>query len=331
MRDVEKTQSSNSAQNKIALFLGTIRKTELFLPITSFVLIYIVSSVISPGFLTLYNQSILILQSIPLMLLALGESLVIMMGSIDLSPGSVMALSGLVSALLIKYYGWNPSISILIGILIGTFTGLINGCLVSKAKLFSFVTTLAMLVIGRGIVLIITKGSSITGLTEFRIFTYNTFLSIPIMVWVLVIILAFIYFLVKYTSIGLSLYGIGGNEEAVRLSGISADLYKIIAFAIAGTLYGIAGQIMNARLEMAYPWTGWGAELDAIASCVLGGYYLTGGVGNPIGAVIGAYVLTLIANIFVLIGLDPYFQWVVKGLVLLAIASVLTRGLRYVK
>jgi ribose transport system permease protein len=316
---------------KLQGILGSLTKRELFLPVLSFLAMYVISSSISPAFLTPYNQFILLLQSVPLMLLALGESLIILMGSIDLSPGSVMALTGIISAMLIKYYRWIPGISILIGIAVGSLIGFLNGIAVTKAKIFSFVTTLATLVMGRGLVLIITKGSSITGLVEFRIFTYTTFLMLPIMIWILIAFVIIIYFIAKYTSIGLVLYAIGGNEDAVRISGISADLYKVVAFTMAGTLYGIAGQIMNARLEIAYPWTGWGAELDAIASCVLGGYYLSGGVGNPIGALIGAYVLTLIANIFVLLGLDPYFQWIVKGVILLGIATVLTRGAKFVK
>ncbi|MDK6029186.1 ABC transporter permease [Ignisphaera sp. 4213-co] len=316
--------------NKLNM-LRKITSHEMFPPAMSLLMLYIISASISPQFLTTYNQYVLILQTVPLALLALGESLIIMMGSIDLSPGSVMALTGTISAILIKQLGFDPGLGIAAGILCGTLIGFLNGLMVTKAKIFSFVSSLAILVIGRGFVLILTQGRSITGLVEFRVFTYVTILGLPVMVWVFILLLIVLYIVVRRTSVGLVLYGLGGNEEAVRVSGVRVDFFKVLAFSLAGTLYGLSGQIMNARLEIAYPWTGWGYELDAIASCVLGGYYLTGGVGNPVGPVLGAYVLTMITNIFVLIGLDPYFQWVVKGIILIGAAAILTRGLRYVK
>lgn len=304
---------------------------ELQAPLIALIFLIIASSIISREFLTPYNQEILLLQMTPLAMLALGEAIIILMGSIDLSPGSAMALAGTISALSLKAWGFSFEQSILAGILTGMLIGLINGLLVTKARIPSFVATLSMLVAGRGLVLVITGGQSITGLSSYKQLFLSEFAGISIMTYIMILTLIAFYILLRRTSFGLMVYAIGGNEDAFRISGLNADLVKLTSFIIAGLLYGVAGMMMNARLEVAYPWTGWGYELDAIASCVLGGILLTGGVGNPIGPIIGAYILTLITNILILLGVDPYYQWVVKGVILALAASALTRGLRYAK
>ncbi len=303
---------------------------EEFKPLLALIGLFIASSILSPHFLSPYNQRILLLQTAPLAMLALGESMIILMGSIDLSPGSTMALAGTVAAIVYIDYGQPLSVAILAGLATGALVGFINGILVTKAKIPSFVATLAALVAGRGTVLILTGGQPIVGLTSFRVFT-NPILGIPLMVWIFILFTIINILLLKRTSLGLKVYSIGGNEEAARYSGINADLIKLTIFVLAGLYYSIAGLMMNARLEVAYPWTGWGYELDAIASSVLGGIQLTGGIGSPLGPTLGAYILTLITNILILLGVNPYVQWVVKGAVLAIAATALTRGLRYVK
>jgi len=300
-------------------------------PLTALIALFIASAAMSPYFLTPYNQRILLLQTAPLAMLALGESMIILMGSIDLSPGSTMALAGTIAALIHVVYRQSVEVAILGGLATGALVGFINGVLVTKAKIPSFVATLAALVAGRGAVLVLTGGQPVTGLSSFRVFTDVSALGIPLMVWLFIVFTALNLLLLRRTSFGLKVYSIGGNEEAARYSGINADLVKLFVFTLAGLYYAIAGLMMNARLEVAYPWTGWGYELDAIASCVLGGIQLTGGVGSPIGPALGAYMLTLITNILVLLGVNPYIQWVVKGAVLAVAATTLTRGLRYVK
>ncbi|MEZ0394104.1 MAG: ABC transporter permease [Desulfurococcaceae archaeon] len=292
--------------------------------------LFVASAILSPYFLSVYNQKILLAQTAPLGLLALGESMIILMGSIDLSPGSTMALAGTVAAMADKMYGFPLTLSILAGLGVGCLIGLINGLLVTKAKIPSFVATLATLVAGRGAVLLMTGGTSISGLTTYRILTEETF-GIANLVWIFAMAIAVNFLMLRRLSFGLKIYSIGGNEEAARYSGINADRVKLAAFVIAGLYYAVSGIMMDARLEAAYPWTGWGYELDAIASSVLGGVQLTGGVGSPLGPAIGAYVLTLLTNVLVLLGVNPYVQWVVKGVVLVAAATALTRGLRYVK
>ncbi len=307
--------------------LGTYEAVK---PLIALIGLFIGSAILSPHFLSIYNQRILLLQAAPLAMIALGESMIILMGSIDLSPGSTMALAGTVAAIVHVVYGYPLGVAILAGLATGALVGFINGLLVTKAKIPSFVATLAALVAGRGMVLILTEGQPIVGLTEFRVFTRDI-VGLPLMVWIFILFTVFNFFVLRKTSLGIMVYAIGGNEEAARYSGINADIVKLSIFTLAGLYYAIAGLMMNARLEVAYPWTGWGYELDAIASSVLGGIQLTGGVGSPIGPAMGAYILTLITNVLILLGVSPYYQWVVKGVILAIAATALTRGLRYVK
>lgn len=316
--------------NRLGGLLRGFLRYELGGPLVALLALIAASSALSPRFLEPYNQRILLLQTAPLALLGLGESMIILMGSIDLSPGSTMALAGTVSAMVFTRFSYSLSVSILVGVLIGLAVGLVNGLLVTRAKIPSFVATLASLVAGRGMVLVLTEGQPIVGLSQYRVFTEEV-AGLSVMVWLFVLFGVLNYFTLKRTSMGMLTYAIGGNEEAVRYSGVKVDTIKLINFTLAGGYYAIAGLMMNARLEVAYPWTGWGYELDAIASCVLGGIMLSGGVGSPLGPLVGAYMLTLLTNVLILLGVNPYFQWVVKGLVLVAAAVALTRGVRYVK
>lgn len=305
---------------------------ELRAPLIAFAGLFIVSALISSNFLTPYNQKILIVQTAPLAMLALGETIVLLMGSIDLSPGSVMGFASLVAAVAYVYWGLGFELSVLMGILAGAMSGFLIGLMVTKGKIPSFVASLAMLVGLRGLILVGTQGVTVSGLTIYSDVFLKEYVSIPIMIYMMILFVVFLYFILKLTSFGLQIYAIGGNEEAVRVSGINVDLIKIIGFTMAGFLYGIAGIMITARLQVAYAWTGWGAELDAIASCVLGGISLAGGVGHPVGPLLGAYMLTLITNIMILLGIDPYYQWVVKAIILVIIAgTTLARQLRYAK
>jgi ribose transport system permease protein len=316
--------------SRFGRILRDLLRYELGGPLVALIALIIASSALSPRFLEAYNQRILLLQTAPLALLGLGESMIILMGSIDLSPGSTMALAGTISAIAFTRLSYPLHVSILVGVLVGLAVGLVNGLLVTKAKIPSFVATLASLVAGRGMVLTLTEGQPIVGLSQYSVFTGEV-AGLPVMVWLFALFGVLNYFLLKRTSVGMLTYAIGGNEEAVRYSGVRVDIVKLLNFSLAGGYYAIAGLMMNARLEVAYPWSGWGYELDAIASCVLGGIMLSGGIGSPLGPVVGSYMLTLLTNVLILLGVNPYFQWVVKGVVLVIAAVALTRGVRYVK
>ncbi len=324
------------AKNNVKRYLSSlstlIKTNELAGPLIALVLLYIASAVLSSRFLTFENQIVLLLMFIQIALLALGEAPIIMMGSIDLSPGSVMGLVAVSTAYMIVFMNIPPNIAVALGLLIGFLTGLLNGLLVTKAKLPSFVVTLAVLLAGRGLIYIITGGYSITGGELYELgFLINRYFGIPLVIWLLLPIIIVYYYFLKYTTIGLYIYAIGGNEEAVRIAGVNADLVKILTFSIAGLLYGIGGIFILGQLQSGYANIGYGYELSAIAACVLGGVSLAGGVGSPLSPVIGGLILTLIQNILILLGVNPFYQWVVTGAILVVAGAALTRGVRYTK
>jgi len=305
---------------------------ELAGPLIAAITLFAASASISPYFLTFQNQRVVLLMLTPYVLLALGESIIILMGSIDLSPGSVMGLTAVVIGYFMVFMNMPLSLAVVLGLGIGALIGAINGILITKAKLPSFVVTLATLLAGRGMSYILTAGYSISGprLTALGILLYEVF-SIPIMIWILIPIILLYYLLLRRTSFGALIYAIGGNEEAVRLMGLNADNIKIIAFTLAGFFYALSGLVVLAQLRSAWSYIGYGYELTAIASCVLGGISLAGGMGSPLSPIIGAYILTLISNILILLGVNPYYQWVVTGIVLTIAGAALTRGIRYAK
>ncbi len=305
---------------------------ELAGPLASTVMLFIVSSLISPQFLTFYNQRVLLIMFLPLALLALGEAPIIIMGSIDLSPGSIMGLVAVVIAYLIVFMKIPIVIATLLGIGLGTLIGCLNGVLVTKAKLPSFVVTLATLLAGRGMIFILTAGYSILGpeLNKFGVLLED-FLMIPRIIWSLIPIAIIYYFLLRSSSLGMLVYAIGGNEDAVRLSGLNADRIKIAIFSLAGLFYSLSGLAVLGQLRSGYSYIGYGYELNAIASCVLGGISLAGGIGSPFSPLIGAYLLTLVSNLLVLLGINPFYQWVVTGAILVVAGIALTRGIRYAK
>lgn len=305
---------------------------ELAGPLTALVILFIASSALSPHFLTFHNQIVLLLMYVPLATLALGEALIILMGSIDLSPGSVMGLVAVGTAYLIVYMKTPVHYALVFGILMGLLCGFLNGVLVTKAKLPSFVTTLSMLLAARGVIFIVTGGYSITGGELPRLgVLVRSFYSLPLLVWIFIALIPVYYFLLKRTTVGLYIYAIGGNEEAVRVSGVNADATKILAFSLAGLFYSISGLFVLGQLQSGYSYIGQGYELNAIASCVLGGISLAGGSGSPLGPLVGAYILTLLQNILILLGINPYYQWVLTAVVLVAAGAALTRGIRYAK
>lgn len=305
---------------------------ELAGPIVSLLILFIASTIVSPRFITFNNQVAVLLMYLPITFLALGEALIILMGSIDLSPGSIMGLVAVATSYIVVYMKIPLGIAVTLGLGIGILSGLLNGLLITKAKLPSFVVTLAMLLAARGLTFIITGGYSITGgeLPKLGILVKQYFM-LPLMVWFLIPLIPAYYFLLKRTTLGLYIYAIGGNEEAVRASGVNADLIKIIAFSLAGLFYAISGILVLGQLQSGWANIGYGYELNAIAACVLGGISLAGGSGSPFSPFIGAYILTLIQDILILLGINPYYHWVVTGVVLVVAGAALTRGVRFSK
>lgn len=306
---------------------------EILRPLIPLLILIIVSMIIAPRyFLTPTNVKVILMQSTPLAIIATGEMLVLLKGSVDLSAGSVQAAAAMLAAIITRSTG-NTALAVVSAIAIGLLAGAVNGLLVTKFKIYSFVATLAGLVIWRAFVIVISQGKLVYGLSQYALLTYDWGTYVPLGFVLALAIIALIYMMLARTTFGRYIYGIGSNEEAVRLAGVRADLVKFLSFTIAGGLYGIGGIMLIAMGGLAVdPWSAQGNELNAIASCVIGGIPLTGGVGNPLGSLMGAATLTILNNILVLIGVTELaLQQTVVGIVLIAAATALTRGLRYVK
>jgi ribose transport system permease protein len=285
-------------------------------------------SLLSDRFLTTANAWNVMRQVSVNICLSVGMTLVILTAGIDLSVGSILALCGAVSASLIKFglefeslnlfVGFAPLGAVMIGVALGFGLGWFNGWTITRFKVPPFVATLAMLTIARGLTMLWTGGFPINGLgDQFAFLGTGWFLGIPMPVWIMAIIVALAVILTNKTKFGRYVYAIGGNERAARLSGININKVKMTVYAIAGGLAAIGGIIVTSRLDSAQPNAGMSYELDAIAAVVIGGTSLSGGKGSIMGAVLGGVIIGVLNNGLVLLNVSPFWQQVVKGLVIL--------------
>jgi ribose transport system permease protein len=260
--------------------------------------------------------------------ISVGMTLVILTAGIDLSVGSVLALCGAITAGLLKHGISVPSANLFIGftvfgvvvtgVLCGGALGFINGFAISRFNIPSFVATLAMLTMARGFTMLWTGGHPITGLDDtFGFLGTGWFLGIPMPVWISGIIVFAAVIVTSKTRFGRYIYAIGGNENAARLSGIPVTKIKRWVYVVAGMLAAIGGVLVTARLDSAQPNAGISYELDAIAAVVIGGTSLSGGRGSIFGTVLGAMIIGVLNNGLVLLDVSPFWQQVVKGLVIL--------------
>lgn len=250
-------------------------------------------------------------------ILATGMTIVILTGGIDLSVGSVMALSMTFSAGAMLA-GLPVSLAVLIGLGTGVVCGAINGVLVAYARLPAIIVTLAMMEIPRGLALFYTGGYPQSGLPEsFAWLGRNAVFGIQIPILIMLAVIAGAFVLLTFFPVGRYFYGLGGNEEAVRLSGVRVERYKLLAYVLSGATAALGGLVLSSRLMSGQPNAGLGFELDAIAAVVLGGTAITGGRGSIIGTLIGALTLGVLNNGLNLMGVSPYPQKIVKGLIIL--------------
>lgn len=288
-------------------------------PFIGLLLIIIVISILNPGFLAVNNILNILRQVSINALIAFGMTFVILTGGIDLSVGSILALSSAVTASLLAS-GVDPFIAVSVGLICGILLGAFNGIIISKGKVAPFIATLATMTIYRGLTLMYTEGRPITGLGDssfFEMMGRGYFLGIPFPAVTMMISFTVLYIILKKTTFGRRVYAVGGNEEAAILSGIKADRIKIYVYSLAGFLSALAGVILTSRLNSAQPTAGAMYELDAIAAVVLGGTSLTGGRGWIVGTLIGALIIGVLNNGLNLLGVSSFFQQVVKGGVIL--------------
>jgi ribose transport system permease protein len=285
-------------------------------------------SLLSDKFLTATNIWNVMRQISVNICISTGMTLVVLTAGIDLSVGSVLALCGAITAGLLKngigipsanlYIGFTIMGAIISGLLAGSILGFFNGWTITKFKLPPFVATLAMLTIARGLTMLWTRGFPISSLGEnFAWLGSGWLLGIPLPVWISAIIVFIATVITKKTKVGRHIYAIGGNENAAILSGINIKKVKISVYMIAGALAAVGGILVTARLDAAQPNAGTGYELDSIAAVVIGGTSLSGGRGSVLGTVLGAVIIGVLNNGLVLLNVSPFWQQVVKGLVIL--------------
>ncbi|MBG6246331.1 ribose ABC transporter permease [Candidatus Symbiopectobacterium sp. 'North America'] len=284
------------------------------------ILIAVVSSM-SPNFFTVNNLFNILQQTSVNAIMAVGMTLVILTSGIDLSVGSLLALTGAVAASIVGLEV-NALLAVFGALALGAAIGAGTGVIVAKGKVQAFIATLVMMLLLRGVTMVYTNGSPInTGFSDvadtFGWFGIGRPLGIPTPIWLMVIVFIAAWYMLHHTRLGRYIYALGGNEAATRLSGIRVDKVKIIVYALCGLLSALAGIIEVARLSSAQPTAGTGYELDAIAAVVLGGTSLAGGKGRIVGTLIGALILGFLNNGLNLLGLSSYYQMIVKAAVIL--------------
>jgi ribose transport system permease protein len=291
------------------------------LPFATLLILFIGLWIASPYFLTVGNLSAVIRQTTVITIMAIGMTVVMVAGGIDLSVGSMVGLTGVCGAMLIA--GHHSTVVALLGaILVGTACGAVNGAAVIFLRIPPFIATLGAMGIYRGITLLITGGIPIANLThDFGVLANGNILQIPIPLLFLVAVGVMVWLILKYTKLGRYAYAIGSNVEAARCSGIRIGLYTGLIYALNGALTGMSGMIESARLVTGQPTAGDGYELRVIAAVVIGGGSLNGGQGTVIGTIIGAMIMGLLSNGCNLLGISPFLQQVIIGTVIVLAVS----------
>lgn len=281
-------------------------------------LIFIAALILTTNdFLTLTNLDNLVRQVAVFAILSVGELFVILTGGIDLSVGSILGLSGGVTALILAS-GASVTLAILVGLGIGLAIGLINGLLVTRLKLPPFIATLGMLGVARGLVLLLTGAKTIAPLPDsFSAIANGFFLGLPSLFWILILVTIIAAFVLGRTIFGRYVYAVGSNAESSRLSGVPVNYVLLGVYCISGLLSGFAGVLTASRLGAGIPTAGTGYELQAIAGAVIGGASLSGAKGRAIGAVLGAVIMGLLANGGNLLGIDPFYLQIAIGLLII--------------
>jgi ribose/xylose/arabinose/galactoside ABC-type transport system permease subunit len=287
--------------------------------VIGFILLCVVISFATPAFATQKNILNLLRQSSIIGIIATGMTFVIISGSFDISVGVVAALSGAVTMKLITMGNGVPvAIAVLAALGIGAVVGLINGIAVAKINVPSLIATMAMVSVVKGSMLMFTGGYPITRTIPVLDTIGNGYVAgipIPVIIFAAAVAIAFI--ILTKTRFGRYVYSVGGNEEASKLNGINVDSYKIKVFVINAVLAALAGIVLVGRMGTASPAAGDGYDMDAIASVVIGGTSVAGGSGSVLKTVIGVLLMSVINNSFNLLGVDMYFQYIFKGLIIL--------------
>lgn len=292
--------------------------------ILAFLVIVVVLASSSPFFMTWNNWTNIFRQTAINGILAIGVTFVILARGIDLSVGSIAALSGAVAAsFVVTSDGSSVVLAVLAGVAVGTLLGTFNGFCVAFLKLPAFVVTLGMLSVARGIVYIFTDGRPISNLSpNFLWIGSGSFWGMPVAIIALAIVFVIGWLALRYSIFGRHVYAVGGSPHAARTGGVRVSRVVIATYIVSGALASIAGIILTARTTAALPQAGVAYELDAIAAVVIGGTSLSGGRGALVGTLMGALIIGTINNGLDLLGISSYYQQVVKGLIIIVAVSL---------
>lgn len=318
MADTEIKNSQREGSNFIS-FLKSSREALLALII---VVVFILFSIFVPHFFTVSNLLSTLMGISISIIIVVGMTVIMVSGMVDLSVGSIYGSAGYLTVIAL-----NRGLPIWLGILIGLFTGLawgsVNGLLVSKVKVNFLIATLSTFYMARGMVYIVSKGTSLAGLPKaFLRFGQGSFFGIPILIIVAIIIIAIADFVLHEIVSVRQLYRVGGNENSARLAGINVDKLKLGAFITVGILAGLAGVFAVSRFGAAMAEMGTGEELQAITACVIGGCTLRGGKGSATGAFLGLLFLAFIKDAMILLGISVYYQQFIMGAILAIVVSI---------
>ena len=325
-----------SRENQSGAALLLLLKARTFIAL---IIVFAFFAFAAPNFLSGANMIIMAKHVALNAFLAIGMTFVIITGGIDLSVGSIVGLCGMVAGWLILYgvdigMGWTMQFNtleiMLIVICVGVLIGLINGLLITKLNVAPFIATLGMLYVARGAALLSSDGSTFPNLNGSAEYGNNTFyligagnvLGIPISIWMLVVVGLGAAYVANRTPLGRYIYAVGGNEKGAALSGVNVHLVKIAVYMFSGFCAALVGLIISSQLVAAHPATGNMFELNAIAAAVLGGTSMSGGRGKIAGTIIGAFVIGILSDGLVMMGVSAFWQTVIKGLVIIAAVVV---------
>lgn len=297
--------------------LGSLRVSGL---IWVLLLMVLIAVIYKPTFVNPSNLVSVARQTALFGIVAIGMTMVILTAGIDLSVGSVVAVAGVVCATMLDA-GMPVWSVVIVGLVIGASLGAINGAVIVVGRVPPFIMTLGMMVIGRGLAMTISGGHPVhfrEAADSFSWLGQGFLLGLPVPVWVFLLVAASAFFVLRYTPFGRNIYAVGSNPEAARLSGINVGFTIFSVYLISGLLAGLTALIMISRLTVGEPVLATGLELEAIAMTVIGGTSLFGGEGGVIGTILGAAIVTVLANMLNLFGVSPFTQQIVKGFIIVA-------------
>jgi ribose transport system permease protein len=294
-----------------------MHRLQRLLPFVTLIALVVALTIATPHFFTAVNLSSVARQTAVINIMALGMTLVIITGGIDLSVGSTLAISGLFGSMAIKA-GQPALIAIAIGVGCGAICGLLNGLMITRLRISPFIVTLGTLEAYRGLALVISKGLPVHEIPDsFSFLGDGNLLGIPFSLWVLAVCAILMHFILENTKLGRYSFAIGSNQSAAYYAGVPIKFHLTSVYLIAGGLAGLAGMVEASRLMTGQPTAGQGYELQAIAAVVIGGGSLQGGEGSVVGTLIGAFIIGLLSNGSDLLGINPYWQQVTIGLVII--------------